>query len=248
MSLPDLGGRCAVITGASRGIGAALAEHFFAEGMSLGLCSRSAPVLAPGDHVVASRVDVADERAVEAFADEVIRRFGAIDLWVNNAGVLEPIAPVRDTKVADFRAHIDVNLTGVFIGTRTFVRHLRARGGEGVLINVSSGAAWMAYEGWGAYCAGKAGVERLTEVVAAEEAASGLRAYSIAPGVVDTRMQEQIRASDAQRFPALDRFLEMKARDSFNTGAFVARHFLAIAFDPETRPDEVAVRLPNEKG
>jgi NAD(P)-dependent dehydrogenase (short-subunit alcohol dehydrogenase family) len=167
---------------------------------------------------------------------------------VNNAGVLEPIAPVRDTKVEDFRSHIDTNLTGVFLGTRTFVRHLRARGGEGVLINVSSGAAWMAYEGWGAYCAGKAGVERLTEVVAAEEAASGLRAYSIAPGVVDTTMQEQIRASDPDRFPELDRFLEMKANDSFNTGAFVARHFLAIAFDPDARPDEVAVRLPNEKG
>ena len=84
--------------------------------------------------------------------------------------------------------------------------------------------------------------------MAAEEAASGLRAYSIAPGVVDTTMQEQIRASDSDRFPALDRFLEMKANDSFNTGVFVARHFLAIAFDPDARPDEVAVRLPNEKG
>jgi NAD(P)-dependent dehydrogenase (short-subunit alcohol dehydrogenase family) len=248
MSLPDLRGRCAVITGASRGIGADLA-HFCAEqGMSLGLCSRSAPELAAGEHVVATRLDVTDEDAVEAFAADVIARFGAIDLWINNAGVLDPIAPMRDVSLADFRAHIDVNLAGLFLGSRTFVRHLHERGGEGVLINVSSGAAWQAYEGWSVYCAGKAGVERFTEVVAAEEAEHGLRAYSIAPGVVDTAMQERIRACTADRFPDVERFLEMKSSDTFNSGEFVARHMLAIAFDPAARPDEVAVRLPNEKG
>ncbi len=184
----DLSGHCAVITGASRGIGAALAECFAARGMSLGLCSRSAPALAASERVVAAKLDVSDESAVEAIAAEVVSRFGAIDLWVNNAGVLDPIAPVRDVSVADFRSHIDINLTGLFLGTRTFVRHLRKRGGEGVLINVSSGAAWKPYQGWGVYCAGKAGVERCTEVVAAAEEASGLRANSIAPGVIDPSM------------------------------------------------------------
>ena len=246
MSLPDLEGRCAVITGASRGIGAVLAEHFAAHGLSLGLCSRGAPALAASPHVISERLDITDESAVEAFADSVVARFGAIDLWVNNAGVLDPIAPVRDVSTADFREHIDINLTGLFLGTRTFVRHLRARGGGGVLINVSSGAAWQAYEGWAAYCAGKAGVERLTEVVAAEEEASGLRAYSIAPGVVDTAMQELIRSCGPERFPAVDRFREMSANQSFNTAEFVARHFLAIAFDPEAQPDSVAVALPDE--
>lgn len=247
MSLPDLEGRCAVITGASRGIGASLAEHFAARGLSLGLCSRGAPALAASQRVVSARLDVTDERAFEAFADSVVARFGAIDLWVNNAGVLEPIAPVRDVSAADFREHIDINLTGLFLGTRTFVRHLRARGGQGVLINVSSGAAWKPYEGWAAYCAGKAGVERFTEVVAAEEEASGLRAYSIAPGVVDTAMQELIRGCGPDRFPEADRFREMSANQSFNTGEFVAHHFLAIAFDPQARPDAVAVALPDEK-
>jgi NAD(P)-dependent dehydrogenase (short-subunit alcohol dehydrogenase family) len=214
--------------------------------MSLGLCSRSAPALAASERVVAAKLDVSDESAVEAFAAEVVSRFGAIDLWVNNAGVLDPIAPVRDVSVADFRSHIDINLTGLFLGTRTFVRHLRKRGGEGVLINVSSGAAWKPYQGWGVYCAGKAGVERFTEVVAAEEEASGLRAYSIAPGVIDTSMQELIRGCEPDRFPEVDRFREMRANQSFNTGSFVAQHFLAIAFDPGARPDSVAVALPNE--
>ena len=124
------------------------------------------------------------------------------------------------------------------------MRHLRERGGEGVLINVSSGAAWNPYEGWGAYCAGKAGVERLTEVVAAEEADSGLRAYSVAPGVVDTAMQERIRSSNSEDFPDIDRFIEMKQANSFNTPEFVAEQFLAIAFDPDARPESVAYRVP----
>lgn len=243
MSLPDLAGRCAVITGASRGIGASLAETFALQGLSLGLCARSAPALAASDQVVAARIDVTDEKAVEGFASEVVARFDRIDLWVNNAGVLDPIAPVREVPVADFRAHIDINLTGVFLGSRTFVRHLRQRGGEGVLINVSSGAAWRPYEGWATYCAAKAGVERFTEVIAAEEATSGLRAYAVAPGVVDTAMQELIRGSTSERFPEVERFRGLQRDESFNTPEFVAGEFLKIAFDPDARPDEVAVAL-----
>jgi len=240
-------GRVALITGASRGIGAGLAEEFEKAGMRLVLCSRSAPALAEGEQVLARRVDVRDEAAMEALVADAEARFGAIDLWINNAGVLDPIAPVRDVTLEDFREHIDVNLVGVFLGTRCYVRHVRRQGRGGVLVNLSSGAAWNAYEGWGAYCAGKAAVERLTEVVAKEEAAAGLRAYAVAPGVVDTAMQDLIRASDPADFPNLDYFLELKRSDGFNTMPFVAEHFLGIAFDPAQRPETVAVRVPSEK-
>ena len=248
MALPDLEGRTAVITGASRGIGAAMASDWARRGLRLGLCARSAPVLEDGPAVVSSRLDVTDEKALDAFVTHVERRFGAIDCWVNNAGVLEPIAPLREVEADDFRRHVDVNLTGVFLGTRAFVRHLRARGGSGVLLNVSSGAAQSAYAGWSAYCAAKAGVDRLTECVQLEEAESGLRAHAIAPGVVDTEMQALIRATPAERFPSLPRFLELARDDRFNTTAFVARQLLAIAFDPDATPDAVVVRLPWEKG
>ena len=246
MSLPDLTGRCAVVTGASRGLGAGLARYFQKQGLHLGLCSRGAPVLAPGDGVVSRKLDVRDEEAIEAFTKSVEEHLGAIDLWINNAGLLEPIAPLRDTLVADFREHIDVNLTGVFLGTRSYVRHLRRRGGEGVLINVSSGAAWKGYAGWAAYCAGKAGVERLTDCVQIEEEASGLRAYAVAPGVVDTDMQALIRECTPERFPEVERFRERKLEGAFNSPEFVAEHLLAIAFDPERRPEEVAARIPDE--
>lgn len=242
-----LAGRVAFVSGASRGIGAGLARRFAEAGLRLVLCSRGAPALEPSDDVIAERLDVRDEKALEALVETAEARFGTIDLWINNAGVLEPIAPLRDVSAEAFREHLDINLVGVFLGTRAYVRHLRRRESPGVLINVSSGAAWKAYEGWGAYCAGKAGVERLTEVVALEEADIGLRAHSVAPGVVDTGMQTLIRASSESAFPEVERFRQLKRDDGFNSERFVADEMLAIAFDPARRPDSVAVRIENER-
>jgi NAD(P)-dependent dehydrogenase (short-subunit alcohol dehydrogenase family) len=244
-------GKVAFISGASRGIGAGIAERYASLGVKLVLCARSKPVLAETRDVLSREVDVRDEAGVEKIVIEAEERFGAIDLWINNAGVLEPIQPIGDVSVEAFREHLDINLTGVFIGTRAFVRHRRrvakTVASDGVLINMSSGAAWNAYQGWGAYCASKAAVERLSEVVAAEEAEAGIRVHSIAPGVVDTEMQTLIRASRIEDFPDLERFRDMKRNDAFNSVGYVADQFLSIAFDPASRPDSVAVRLENEK-
>ena len=239
-------GKVAVVTGASRGMGADVARRFSERGLKLGLCARSAPVLEDGDRVVSRALDVVDEAAVQAFADEVVQHFGRIDLWLNNAGVLAPIAPLRDVDAEAFRAHTDVNLLGAFNGTRAFARHVRSRSGGGVLINVSSGAATNPYEGWGPYCAGKAGLEMLTRVVALEEAASGLLAWSVAPGVVDTGMQTMIRESTQANFPMVERFRQRKREGAFNSGRYVADEYLAIAFDPARKPRDVAVRLESE--
>jgi len=247
LSSPELKGRTAVITGASRGIGAGLAESFAGHGMRLGLCSRSAPVLPGGDDVVSRIVDVRDEAGMQRFTDEVVERFGAIDLWINNAGVLATIAPLRDIELEAFREHIDINLSGVFLGSRCYVRHVRSHEGPGVLINVSSGAALGGYAGWSAYCAGKAGVALMTQCIALEEASAGLRAHAVAPGVVDTDMQAMIRSSSAEDFPSLERFLELKRDEGFNSIGFVASFILALAFDLEQQTDEVDIRVPNEK-
>jgi NAD(P)-dependent dehydrogenase (short-subunit alcohol dehydrogenase family) len=240
----DLHGKTAVITGASRGLGAGLARDFHARGMNLGLCARSPMPLEGAARTLATRLDVGDAKAVAAFAAQVSERFGAIDLWINNAGVLAPIAALRDVSDAEAEAHWRINVNGVLHGTRAFVRQLRARGGAGVLINVSSGAARNAYAGWSIYCAGKAAVDRMTECVQEEERAAGLRAYAVAPGVIDTDMQAQVRASDPDAFPQLPRFLELKRRGAFNTPEIVAEHLLAIAFDPERRPTQVCVQIP----
>jgi NAD(P)-dependent dehydrogenase (short-subunit alcohol dehydrogenase family) len=80
-----------------------------------------------------------------------------------------------------------------------------------------------------------------------EEQAHGLRAYAVAPGVIDTAMQGRIRECSPEEFPEVERFLELKRSDGFNTPGFVAEHLLGIAFDPDRRPEEVVVRLPDEK-
>jgi NAD(P)-dependent dehydrogenase (short-subunit alcohol dehydrogenase family) len=244
---PDLHGRVAVVTGASRGLGAGMAARFAMRGLDLGLCARTRPDTpdVPPSAVLAAVVDVTDPDAVDHFCDAVVERFGRIDLWVNNAGLIAPIAPLRDADPGELRANVEVNLLGVLYGSAAFARHVRRRPGGGVLINISSGAATKAYEGWAAYCATKAAVDHATRVVAAEEAGAGLRAYAVAPGVVDTAMQDTIRATPVERFPAVDRFHEMKRTDAYNSPAWVADHILGLAFDPT--PDAGLVqRVPDE--
>jgi benzil reductase ((S)-benzoin forming) len=250
MALPDLSHRVAVITGASRGIGAGLARSFAAAGLKLGLCARSAPALPDGPRVVSARVDVVDGEAVERFAAEVERRLGPIDLWINNAAVLDPVGPLRDLSTEDVRAHLDVNVLGVLHGTRAFARALRRAprgvGRDGVLLNISSGAARRPIQGWTAYCASKAAVERLTEVVALEEGPA-LRAHSVSPHVVDTDMQVKTRFMTEEQFPDVERFRAMKRDGQLSSAEHVARCLLALAFDP-THPDRgsVVVAVPPE--
>ena len=247
-----------MITGASRGLGAGMAERLAARGVDLGLCARhepdppasaaTGPGSGPGAGVVTAvtaAVDVTDATAVDAFCAAVVERFGSIDLWVNNAGLLAPIAPLRDADPGELRANVEANVVGVMYGSAAFVRHVRSRDGGGVLVNISSGAATKAYEGWAAYCASKAAVDHLTRVVAAEEADAGLRAFAVAPGVVDTGMQEAIRASSPDRFPAVGRFQEMKRDGAFNSPAWVADHILDLLDDPAAdRP--LVQRVPDE--
>ncbi|MFO0980276.1 MAG: SDR family oxidoreductase [Planctomycetota bacterium] len=248
MAPTNLHGKVAVITGASRGLGLGLARELAAAGLVLGLCARTRPVLPPHARGIAERVDVGDHRQVSAFARLVHEQLGAIDLWINNAGVLDPIQPVRDVDADAFAQLVRVNLLGVMHGTQAYLRSLRERSAAGgVLINISSGAAARAYAGWSAYCASKAAVERFTECVQLEEGSAGVRAYAVAPGIIDTAMQAKIRATSAQDFPAVPRFLAIKQQDAFNTVPFVARQLLEIAFDPSARPEQVVVRLPNEK-
>lgn len=243
----DLRGKVAVITGASRGIGAGLAQEFARRGLRLALCARTLPTLSEGESVLTRRVDVTDAAAVDAFARETVARFGRIDLWINNAGVLEPVVPVRNLQPADLRRHFEVNVLGVLHGSQAFLQHAVTPQGAGVLINVSSGAAWRGFAGWGAYCAGKAAVDRLTECLQLEEAGRGLRAHAVAPGIVDTDMQALIRRQSRDVFPDLDKFLEFKRTEAFNSIPFVAAHLLRLAFDPSASAEPVLIRLPAEK-
>ena len=235
-----------VITGASRGLGAGMARYYREQGHKLGLCSRSQPCLENDEQTLSRCLDIRDAAAVDAFTHEVVQTFGKIDLWIGNAGVLEPMRQIREITLEAFDACMQINVSGVFNGTKSFIHHVRNRDGEGTLVNISSGAALKGYASWGAYCASKAAVDRLTECALLEETDAGLRAYSIAPGVIDTDMQTTIRAATAEQFPMVQKFIDLKAQEAFNTPPYVAQKILEFATQsgPQTQP--VVQRLPEE--
>jgi len=243
---PGAPGTVAVVTGASRGLGAGLATALAGAGWRLGLCARSSPPVPGGAEVVARPVDVADADALEGFAATVLERFGRIDVWVNNAGVLDPVGPLAEADPAALRVHVDTNVLGVLLGSRVFARHVRGRPGGGVLVNVSSGAGSRPEEGWAAYCASKAAVDMLTEVVAREERSHGLRAYALAPGVVDTDMQALICATPASTFPSVGRFVRRYEEGAFNSPGWVAAFLLELVADPRLAAGAVRLRVPDE--
>jgi len=240
----QLAGKVVVVTGASRGLGAGLAARFAQHGAVLGLCARTEPAPPAGARALCAAVDVTDAVAVEAFGAAVAAQLGPIDLWVNNAGVLEPLGPQRDHDPVEVDRALLANIGGVANGTRTFTRLARsAPPARRVLVNVSSGAARSIYQGWSIYGATKAAVDHFTEIVAAEE--PDVVCHTIAPGVIETGMQELIRAADADTFPAVEKFRQIHAEGAANSPAWVADHLFGLLADT-LRPDAVAYRIPDE--
>ncbi|MFT4151733.1 MAG: SDR family NAD(P)-dependent oxidoreductase [Paracoccaceae bacterium] len=198
--------RVVVITGASAGIGAAAARVFAAAGARVALLARGADAIAAlADEVggIALPCDVADWPAMRAAIGHVAATWGRLDVLVNNAGVIDPIAPLADADAQDWGRSIDINLKGVFHGMRAAIPVMRAQG-AGTILTVSSGAASSAYEGWSAYCAAKAGAAMLTRSLHLEEGANGIRAIGLSPGTVRTDMQVRIKASGINPVSQLD--------------------------------------------
>lgn len=239
----DLVGKIAVVTGASRGIGAGIASEFLGRGMKVGLCARTRPETASAGRALSRSVDVTDYAAVEAFIQDVAAELGPVDLLVNNAGLLSPIGMARAVPPAEWGRLIDVNVKGVFHGMAAVLRHWEGAGRSGTIVNIGSGASTGAYEGWSAYCASKAAVDHLTRVVALEERARGHRIYCLAPGVIETDMQRLIRAADASDFPMVGRFREMKAAGQLKAPGSPAGAILDLAFGPRRQGDEVCLDI-----
>ena len=193
---------------------------------------------------LATFLDVSDPESIEQFANLIGEELGPIDLWVNNAGVLDPMGPVRDADPRAVRQALEVNVGGVIDGSATFARRARTwPAARRVLVNISSGAATSVYSGWSVYGATKAAVDHFTEILDVEE--PDLACFAVAPGVVDTGMQEQIRTHDETTFPAIARFRELHETGAWNSPAWVADH-LAGLLAGSLRPDGVVYRVPNE--
>ena len=197
-----LSGKVAIVTGASRGIGAAAAEALAAAGAAVMLTARDGKlagkvadgIIAAGGTAAVQACDVAEYTAVEALAAATTQRFGRPDILINNAGIIEPIATIAQSDPAVWASNIQINLVGAFNAVRAVLPGMKAAGG-GTIVNVSSGAALRPLEGWSAYCSGKAGMAMLTQAIKLEEATNGIRVFGFQPGTTDTDMQVLIRAS-----------------------------------------------------
>ena len=199
-----LNGRRALVTGAARGIGFATARRFCEHGASVALCDvrrarcvRWTSSRGQGHTAFAVPFDVADEDAVEAGVAEARERLGGLDVLVANAGIVR-FVPALDTSLELWRQILDVNLTGVFLCLRAAGRVFREQG-HGVLLATSSQAGLHGYRGEAAYCASKFGVVGLVEVMAKELAPHGVRVNCVAPGTVDTPMQDIVVEEFARR-------------------------------------------------
>lgn len=199
----DLTGRVAVVTGAGRGIGRAIAIAFAARGASLALVGRSAETLAESAGKIEVKggilsrhvVDVGDPDAVEASLSAVLAAHGRVDILVNNAGISPYYAPVERTRLADWNRVIQVNLNGVFHCCRSFGMPM-LKAGKGSIINISSIAGRRGLARQAAYGASKGGVELLTRTLALEWAEKGVRVNAIAYGFMETDLTAGVRGNE----------------------------------------------------
>ncbi|SEM00218.1 NADP-dependent 3-hydroxy acid dehydrogenase YdfG [Roseovarius azorensis] len=204
----DMQGKSVLITGASKGIGAAAARVFAAAGANVALVARNGDAVADiageiGPTAVAIPCDVSRYWEVEAAVEACHAAFGQLDVLINNAGVIEPITMLGAADPEAWGHAIDVNLKGVFNGMRAALPGMMVRG-AGTILTVSSGAAHNALEGWSAYCASKAGVAMLTRCADLEARATGVRVMGLSPGTVATDMQREIKASGVNAVSQLD--------------------------------------------
>ncbi|MGB2201109.1 MAG: SDR family oxidoreductase [Pseudooceanicola atlanticus] len=188
-----------MITGASRGIGAAAAHVFAEAGAKVVLLARNGEAIAElageiGENAVAVPCDISRYWEVQAAVNAALEAFGQLDILIGNAGILQPITHLVNADPDEWGQVIDVNIKGVFNGFRAAMPVMMA-GGGGTIITVSSGAAHSPLEGWSAYCTSKAGAAMLTRAAHLEAADKGMRIMGLSPGTVATQMQRDIKAS-----------------------------------------------------
>jgi NAD(P)-dependent dehydrogenase (short-subunit alcohol dehydrogenase family) len=193
-----LSGKVALVTGASRGIGQAIARGLAAEGAALVLAARSVGDLeavagqigAQGGRALVAPCDVRLAGEVQRTVSGALKKFGRLDILVNNAGVAFRV-PLAEMAEADFDLTLAVNLKGIFLFCRQAVPVMAAQG-SGTIINISSGAGKQGFPELAAYCATKFAVIGLSESLALEVAGQGIRVFSVCPGATDTQMYRSL--------------------------------------------------------
>ena len=197
-----LSGKIALVTGASRGIGKAIAREFSENGATVVISGKDKTRLDSAARELkafAIQADIKKESDVQNLINKTVEKFGRLDVLVNNAGVFPKIKLLHEISDSEWRDVLDVNLTGPFYVTKYAIPHLQKNGGS--IINIASSAGLKAYENFNAdsYSASKAALILLTKCWALEYAKSKIRVNCICPGVVETDMTSEFLSSPAMR-------------------------------------------------
>ncbi|PRY13106.1 benzil reductase ((S)-benzoin forming) [Pontibacter ummariensis] len=235
-----------IITGASKGIGKAIAEELLKDenNQVIGL-SRSSSIAHPNYRH--HPIDFSDLTSLEKMLPEVFlpyqdaARLGLI----NNAGVLGDIGYVgEDLPNETFKIVFDVNVVAPAMLMNTFLKTYRHHRAQQVVVNISSGAGKYPVDGWASYCASKAAIDMLSQTAQQEQdiRGTGVKVFALSPGVVDTEMQGNIRSSDATRFSNIQRFKDYKAKGELTSPEEVGRKVVTFLNGVE-KYNEVIVSL-----
>lgn len=203
----DLNGKTGVVTGSSSGIGMAIAERFAKEGMNVVINyfreQKPAEELVErinrqGGQAVVIQADVTKEEDIVRLLDFAVETFGGVDVWVNNAGK-EKAFPSHEMPLEEWQSVIDTNLTGIFLGAKHAIGYFLRAGKKGNIINVSSVHEVIPRPRYVHYAASKGGVKLLTQTLALEYGAKGIRINAIGPGGIDTPINADNHPDKAQR-------------------------------------------------
>ena len=232
-----------IVTGASRGLGLAVAEQLLARGERvLAIARKAPPITHPKLEVWTA--DLADAAALSVrlgdwiAVDEQAQAFTLI----NNAGVISALAPLADGTAADLANAIRVGLEAPLLLTAAFLKATAHRSVPRKVLLVSSGLGRRAMAGSASYCAAKAGMDHLARAVALEEATrpNGAKIVSLAPGVIDTDMQVQLRGADPAAFPERERFMNLKTGGQLDSPATAAAKLIQYLYRPDFGSNPVA--------
>lgn len=244
----QLQGKAAIITGASRGIGAATAREMAKCGISVLLAARTTKdidlvareINDSGGKAEAVTCDVSKYEDLTAAVARCQSAFGRLDILVNNAGLIEPVARLGDSDPEQWGRIADINYKGVYYGMRAVIPIMEKQG-SGVIVNISSGAANGAMEGWSHYCSTKAAVSSLTRCGDKEYRDRGIRVIGLSPGTVATDMQVVIRASGVNPVSQLDPSVHISAE-------WTARAIIWLCTDKAAEFAGTDFSLKNEEG
>jgi NAD(P)-dependent dehydrogenase (short-subunit alcohol dehydrogenase family) len=199
-----LAGRVAIVTGSSQGFGLEVARAYVDAGAQVMLCARDAALVeqrrreiadrASADAVAGQAVDVTKAEAVDRLVEATLKRFGALHVLVNNAGVYGPMGTIESVDWAEWTRAMEINVYGSILPTRAVLPHFK-RAGHGKIIQVSGGGATNPMPRLTAYATSKAAVVRFAESVALEVQADGIDVNAIAPGALDTRLLDEVIAA-----------------------------------------------------